>query len=243
MEILEEGIYTNKQLAQWFGIKENTFRSKKKNKLEELKNYVDFVEIGSKIKITKVYFNTYIKKQNKSYKKVQELVEKNWSTNGFDTCSHVKELIKTDETLQHLADATIYTYVRKAHIENFGHPAKEDGGAKGVCYYKWGKRDKDDNKKPIYFTDEEKAYFFALIKKVFQVDPEMAAKEQALYQAYKKKEMSKEEYYEQRDILDEEKYGKWSLVEEGMFERFGIQLIRGTQEDFEKVNPKKGMIQ
>lgn len=235
------GKWTNKMLAEWFGVKEKTFSNTKKKKLEELKEYADFYEEKRKVIITKVKQVFYVKKQ--SYKRIQELVEKNWSTNGFDTCSHVKELIKTDEALQHLADATIYTYVRKAHIENFGHPAKEDGGAKGVCYYKWGKRDKDDDKKPIYFTDEEKAYFFALIKKVFQVDPEMAAKEQALYQAYKKKEMSKEEYYEQRDILDEEKYGKWSLVEEGMFERFGIQLIRGTQEDFEKVNPKKGMIQ
>lgn len=235
------GKWTNKMLAEWFGVKEKTFSNTKKKKLEELKEYADFYEENRKVIITKVKQVFYVKKQ--SYKRIQELVEKNWSTNGFDTCSHVKELIKGDEALQHLTEGTIYNYVRKAHIENFGHPAKEDGGAKGVCYYKWGKRDKDDDKKPIYFTDEEKAYFFALIKRVFQVDPEMAAKEQALYQAYKKKEMSKEEYYEQRDILDEEKYGKWSLVEEGMFERFGIQLIRGTQEDFEKVNPKKGMIQ
>lgn len=241
MVILEEGIYTNKQLAQWFGIKENTFRSKKKNKLEELKKYADFIEIGSKIQIVKVYFNTYIKKQ--SYKKIQELVEKNWSANGFDTCTHVKELIKGDEALQHLTEGTIYNYVRKAHIENFGSPAKKNGGEKGVCYYKWGKRDKDDDKKPLYFTDEEREYFFVLIKKVFQTNPEEIAEEQALYQAYKKKEIPKEEYYRQREALDEKKYGKWSLVEEGMFERFGIQLIRGTQEDFTAYNPKKGMIQ
>ena len=243
MEILKEGVYTNKQLAQWFGVKENTFRSKKKKKLEELKNYADFIETGSKVQIIKVYFDTYVKKRSESYKKIQELVEKNWSANGFDTCVHVKELIKGDESLQNLADATIYTYVRKAHIENFGNPAKEDGGAKGVCYYKWGKRDKNDNKKPLYFIDEEKEYFFALIKKVFQTNPEETAKEQALYQAYKKKEIPKEEYYEQRDALDEKKYGKWCLVEEGMFNKFGIQLIRGTQEDFERVNPKKGFIQ
>lgn len=237
------GIWTNKMLAEWFEIKEKTFSNTKKKRLEELKEYADFYEEKRKIIITKVKQAFYIKKRSESYKKIQELVEKNWSANGFDTCVHVKELIKGDESLQNLADATIYTYVRKAHIENFGNPAKEDGGAKGVCYYKWGKRDKNDNKKPLYFTDEEKEYFFALIKKVFQTNPEETAKEQALYQAYKKKEIPKEEYYEQRDALDEKKYGKWSLVEEGMFNKFGIQLIRGTQEDFERVNPKKGFIQ
>ena len=241
MEILKEGIYTNKQLAQWFGIKENTFRSKKKSKLEELKKYANFIEIGSKVQIVKVYFDTYIKKQ--SYKKIQQLVEKNWSANGFDTCAHVKELIKKDEALQHLTEGTIYNYVRKAHIENFGSPAKRDGGEKGMCYYKWGKRDKEDNKKPLYFSKEEEKYFYELIKDVFKTSPKQTAEEQALYQAYKKKEITKEEYYEQRDALDDEKFSKWCLIEKGMFDKFGIQLIRGTQEDFEKFNPKKGCVQ
>ena len=235
------GKWTNKMLAEWFGVKEKTFSNTKKKKLEELKEYADFYEENRKVIITKVKQVFYVKKQ--SYKRIQELVEKNWSANGFDTCVHVKELIKGDEALQHLTEETIYTYVRKAHIENFGSPAKKNGGEKGVCYYKWGKRDKDDDKKPLYFTDEEREYFFVLIKKVFQTNPEEIAEEQALYQAYKKKEIPKEEYYRQREALDEKKYSKWSLVEVGMFERFGIQLIRGTQEDFTSYNPKKGMIQ
>ena len=88
-----------------------------------------------------------------------------------------------------------------------------------------------------------KNHYILQIKKVFQTNPEEIAEEQALYQAYKKKEIPKEEYYRQREALDEKKYSKWSLVEVGMFERFGIQLIRGTQEDFTAYNPKKGMVQ
>lgn len=235
------GKWTNKMLAEWFGVKEKTFSNTKKKRLEELKEYADFYEENRKIIITKVKQVFYIKKQ--SYKKIQELVEKNWSINGFDTCAHVKELIKEDEALCHLADGTIYNYVRKAHIENFGSPAKKDGGIKGMCYYKWGKRDKEDNKKPLYFNKEEEKYFYELIKDVFKTSPKQTAEEQALYQAYKKKEITKEEYYEQRDALDDEKFSKWCLIEKGMFDKFGIQLIRGTQEDFEKFNPKKGCVQ
>lgn len=41
---LTTGVWTNRMLAEWFEIKENTFRSKKKQKLQELKEYADFYE-------------------------------------------------------------------------------------------------------------------------------------------------------------------------------------------------------
>ena len=36
---LKLGIMTNKELAEWFGMKEHSFRTAKQKKLEELKEY------------------------------------------------------------------------------------------------------------------------------------------------------------------------------------------------------------
>ena len=47
----------------------------------------------------------------------------------------------------------------------------------------------------------------------------------------KRKEISKEEYFELIDAMEEEQECKWVLVEQGMYNKFGIELIRGTQEE------------
>lgn len=58
---LTTGVWTNRTLTKWFGIKENTFRSKKKQKLQELKEYADFYE---KNDITAAYFQKIIPKSH-----------------------------------------------------------------------------------------------------------------------------------------------------------------------------------
>ncbi len=39
---LELKIYSNKELAEWFGITANSFSNQKQKKLEELKTFADF---------------------------------------------------------------------------------------------------------------------------------------------------------------------------------------------------------
>lgn len=229
---LEVRLYKNAELAEWFGIKENTFRSKKRQKLEELKAYARFREIKGKVQILEVFEPIYIKKTSSNYRLIAELTEKTWDISGFDTCAHICQQLQSNEKTKDLSDSTRYEYVRRAHNETHGSPAKKNGGTKGMCYYKWGKRHSTDKKQPIYFSEEEQRYFYELIKEVFQTDPREEAERQALRQAYKNKEISKEEYYEQRDILDETRGNKWILVEQEMFNKFHIELIRGTQEDF-----------
>ena len=230
--ILEKRIYNNAELAEWFGIKESTFRSKKRQKLKELKEYADFIEVKSKIEVKKVYKEVYIKKSSVSFKKVAKLVEETWSKNGYDTCKNVSDKIVEcdDNELKKLSPSTIYKYTREAHIINYGSPAKQNGGVKGMCKYQWGKRDKDCYTQPLPFTKEESDYFYSLIKETFRADPQEIAKRQALRQAMKRKEISKEEYFELIDAMEEEQEGKWVLVEQGMYNEFGIELIRGTQE-------------
>lgn len=229
--ILEKRIYNNAELAEWFGIKESTFRSKKRQKLKELKEYADFVEVKSKIEIKQVYEKMYVRKTSPSFRRVASLVEETWSKNGFDTCKNVSEKIKTDSQLQKLQPSSIYEYTRKAHIINYGSPAKQNGGVKGMCKYQWGKRDKDCYTQPLPFTKEESDYFYSLIKETFRADPQETARRQALRQAMKRKEISKEEYFELIDAMEEEQEYKWVLIEQGMYNKFGIELIRGTQEE------------
>lgn len=230
---LELRLYKNAELAEWFDIKESTFRSRKRQKLEELKAYARFQEVKGKVQILEVFEPIYVKKTSSNYRLIAELTAQTWDISGFDTCAHICQQLQSDERVKHLSDSTRYEYIRRAHNETHGSPAKKNGGTKGMCYYKWGKRHSKNRKHPVYFSDEEQQYFYELIKEVFKTDPKEEAERQALRQAYKNKEISQEEYYEQRDILDEARGNKWVLVEQGMYDKFHIELIRGTQEDFQ----------
>ena len=51
---LELKVYTNNQLAEWFGITPSSLSKYKKKKLEELKAFADFEEVGNKKKKVKI---------------------------------------------------------------------------------------------------------------------------------------------------------------------------------------------
>ena len=61
---LHLGKMTNKELADWFGIKIETMNRHKKKKLEELKNYAFFEEVRGGVEITGIIKETYNKKDN-----------------------------------------------------------------------------------------------------------------------------------------------------------------------------------
>lgn len=67
MKELELKTYTQKELAEWFGITYNTFRMLKDKKLEELREYAEYNIINSKngrlkgIQITSIYCPIYYK--------------------------------------------------------------------------------------------------------------------------------------------------------------------------------------
>lgn len=233
MVLEQDKIYNGKELAEWFQISYSTFRNTKKKRLEELKEYAIFKEVGTKIQILKVYSDTYVNKRGTGYKIVYKLVEETWAENGYDTCAHIKELIKNHEELSHLSEFTIYTYIRRAHIEMYGHPAKRDSrGCKGFCYFKWGKRDKTDFKKPVYFSEEEEKYFNSLIAEVYSSNPKEVAEQEAVYQAFQNQEITKEDYDTFLESCQESRHEKWMHIEEAMFKKYGIVLIKATQDEF-----------
>lgn len=73
-EILTEGVWTNAMLADFFRIKERSLRAIKAKKLEELKEYADFIEGRGQVTITKVKQEFY----KKDRCKLEEILEQNW---------------------------------------------------------------------------------------------------------------------------------------------------------------------
>ena len=51
---LKKGIMTNKELADWFRIKEKSFRDTRAKKLEILKEYAEFENLRGKVNILKI---------------------------------------------------------------------------------------------------------------------------------------------------------------------------------------------
>lgn len=155
MELEENKTYTNKQLAEWFGISYGSFRNKREQKMEELKTFVDYKMISKgKCKILKVYNPVYSKKQVKAYDEIKVNTLKYWNKNGLDTSKNVANKIYNGEPeIRALVKLnTMYNYVIKSKTEMFGTPYNNDGEI-GTCSYEWSKRGSDGN--PIPFNEEE----------------------------------------------------------------------------------------
>ena len=229
--ILTEGIWTNKQLADFFGVQEKTFRNSRIQKLKALQDYAEFEVLRGKVNITKVKEAVpYCPKRQMIYKIISELVDKTWSLNGFDTVVNVADKIKDDPRLAGLSPSTVQYYVRKYHTENFGSPKRKDGGKKGFCRFKWGKRDINRFKQPQYFTEEEEKYYNELIGKAYGVDPEYEAEKEAILQSYKETDTEYIEFQKE----DKERHSElWkNIVEQGMYDKYNILLIKGTQDEW-----------
>lgn len=229
--ILTEGIWTNKQLADFFGVQEKTFRNSRIQKLKALQDYAEFEVLRGKVNITKVKEAVpYCPKRQMIYKTIGELVDKTWSSNGFDTVVNVADKIKDDPRLVELSFNTIQYYVRKYHTENFGSPKRKDGGKKGFCKFKWGKRDINRFKQPQYFTEEEEKYYNELIGKAYGVDLEYEAEKEAILQSYKETDAEYIEFQKE----DKERHNElWkNIVEQGMYDKYNILLIKGTQDEW-----------
>ena len=163
---LKEGIMTNKELAEWFGIKESTFKSNKKKKLEELKKYCQFEEVKGKVCILEIFYDEYQKSFSKSFDTIKEETEKIWVKNKLDTGKRIsQEIITTNE--MEITPSTVYVYTLRARNELFGKPFGFEGSV-GSCRYVWCKVSGDGvNTKYTPFTEEENKVKKQLFKKYF----------------------------------------------------------------------------
>lgn len=150
MELIT-GIYTNKQLAQWFGIKEKTFSNTKKKRLEELKEYADFYEEKKKIIITNVKQEFY----KKDRCKLEEILEQNWEK-FLKANSHL--ILFKDQVAEFWKDyhgkysyATLYKYTIQWKTKKYGSIPTKKKEYTSVPI------------KEIKDTKEENAYIYGII--------------------------------------------------------------------------------
>lgn len=61
---LKLGFMSNAELAEWFGIKESTFRSKRTKKLEELKDYAEYTAVRGGVEIISIIRSEFFKGSN-----------------------------------------------------------------------------------------------------------------------------------------------------------------------------------
>ena len=158
MRLLCEGVWLNKDLAEWFEISTKTFSNTKKKRLEELSEYAKFREEKRKIIIEEVYNPVYKKKNNRSFNLVKDSLIELWCPNNLDTCKNVTKKLtkKYDKSELPLEESSLYNYTRASRDELFGKPLKNSRGTLGKCEYEWVKEVDGETNTYEALTDEER---------------------------------------------------------------------------------------
>lgn len=191
---LRLGKMTNKDLAEWFGIKATTFSQHKKKKLEELKNFCFFEEIYGGVNITAIINPIY----TKNSQKIREIYQQGFEElkQPIDTVSHINDQIydKYFAQLPTLSSAASgYHYAIEVRNANYGVPFKGNG-SKGCCYYLWCKmEEKNGEQYYIQFNEEEEKIKQRLLKQHFGTNEE---KDLLIAEMVSQGEITKEEAYD-----------------------------------------------
>lgn len=224
--ILKKGIITNKELADWFGVKESTLKNSKKKRLEELKKYAKFEEIKGKVNILEVYEEIYIKRKSKSYQTVRNNFEKTWSENGLDLTSRVANQIYNEHKEEiEVSQRTNYIYTLDVKTELYGSAKKKTKGSKGISYYVWSKRHSKDEK-PIPLNAEETAILREAQDKYFK--REIGEDFLLYYGQFNRGEITKEEMCD--SFLEAYNFkGNYLAFKREVEAAIGAELIPATQ--------------
>ena len=225
---LKEGKITNKDLAEWFGVKPKTLSQNKENKLKELKYFAEFYEERGKIVITKVLNPIYNKQVSKNYEIIKDSFTEEWAPNGLDTCNSVSNKIygkhKNELTV---TEKTTYIYTLKSRDELYGKPFNA-GGTLGNCKYLWCKVVETEDHEVVLteFTPEEKLIKDKLMKKYFSTEVE---KEVMVAEMVSNGEITKEEGY---DLLCEMKHLNRSgfvAFKKELEQALNCSIVKGTK--------------
>ena len=218
---LTVGKWTNSMLAEWFGIKEKTFKNQKSRKLLELEEYADYYEEKGKIYITDVYVPYYSVKPS-NYEAIKDNFNEMWPIGQINTCKNVSyELLEKLDLDISTGTAEIIT--RKVRTEFYGKPAGENGGSIGSCMYVWCK--KDENGQPVSFTKEEEEIKNNLLKKYYGSASEKTVIIQSMIQEGKIKEEEAWSVY--KDMMNLNRKDFISFLQE-LSSAIGATVIKGT---------------
>lgn len=220
---LHEGKYLNKDLAEWFGVTQGSFNTKKDKKLEELKDFAEYHLEGKKVVIDKVLNPIYSKNGSKAYEMIKEKVDDFWSPTGLDSCKNVSaKIVNYYGSNLDVAARTAYNYTRQGRNELYGKPF-EGGGSLGSCTYMWCKKDEEGMLVP--FTPEEEQIKATLIKKYFGNADE---KQIIVSGMVESGEIKKEEAWDILTELTNMKGENFLNFLGELQERLDCQIVRGT---------------
>ena len=109
---LKLGKMSSKEIAQWFGLSYGSYRVKKKDKLEELKDYADYEEVYGGVNIKNIKEEEYSKEGKRSKEIVFNAFDEEWNESGLDTCSNVAfKIYNKHKNELTIAEGTTYNYM------------------------------------------------------------------------------------------------------------------------------------
>lgn len=227
---LHQGIYTQKELAAWFGFSYGSLRNNKEKYLEELKEYASYelTETG-KINILYVKIPIYVKPDS-NFEKIKKNIPAYWNKNGLDKKVDVAKRIYSKEELN-IKYETTYSYVCKASNQLWGKPSSIEGGETGNCHWVLCARNLE-TQKLRYFTSDENARALELRRKYLENRTEESKVQKSIRDAlrlqFKKKEITEEQYkdglLELEDSMD--------VLYSQYFEELGKMLPEGDMLDW-----------
>ena len=224
---LELRIYSNKELAEWFGITPASFSKYKEKKLEQLKAFADFEQVGNvqkKIKITRIYQPIYCKQGSATFNKIKSQVDEVWDPDGLDTCKRVSQkILEKNQYALAIADSTAYNYTLRSRNDLYGRPFDEAGGSLGHCRYMWCKEDDQGNLSVL--TPEEEQIKQKLMKKYFGDATEKQILVQGMVEAG---EIKKEEAWDILTQMTNMRGVNFYTFLKELQETLGCKVIKGT---------------
>jgi hypothetical protein len=137
---LKLGTMTGQEMADWFGIKLNTYRQTKAKKLRELENFAKFHIEKQKVYIDEIYIEVYSKRGSRTKQIVEEEFEKTWNKDGLDSCSRVsQQIMKQFGEELGVKEDTVRHYTLGTRKKLYGTPWVSSG-SKGSCIFIWCKK-------------------------------------------------------------------------------------------------------
>ena len=234
MKELTLGIWKSKDLAEWFGITAASFANRKKKKLEELKEYCVFEDLGKKgVDIIEIY-NPYYRT------KVRELVHQHFfecwgyedevvnGNNMNDTCRAAAQKFITKYGDKGLKESTIITYFNQEKIALFGKTGSkqrpQNPGPMGNARYVFCKYIDGEY---LDFTPEEKEKKQKLYKALGLHETNLIDFEEMamLREAKNEGELSIDEYIK---YCDERNEVRWNIYVAALEEMFDCTCTRAT---------------
>ena len=238
MENLQLGRLSNKDLADWFGIKTDTLSKARSKYLQKLEEYCEFENLRGAVNITKIYNSVYLKKSEKVYQYYLKNVPRVWRFNQIETCSRVADEIF--DPANNIQPSTGVKYTVAIRDELWGKPTDHTNSNCYYCLAKLyrGAEKKDNRYEPL--TEQDEQIMTELYNKYYGTKDQVK-KRMLTLEKVRHNEISKEEAY---DIMFNEKDYKTYI--EKLSAALGCDwVVRGTYVDtntieFVDVCPKEG---